>query len=289
MAVRAARTAIERSGLDRGCFGLMLHASAWFQGLEMWPAASYIAHEVLGSRPYAIDVSQSCAGGMAALRLATAWLNSGFGSTALITTADRFAPPGMDRWGLFVEAVFGDGGTAVVLSTETGFARVLSTATMSDNAQEGWMRGDQPFATTPGTERPVQLLSRAIAQASRMEPGDALRSYQECMLGVRDQALAAANVTLGEISRAIVPFVHRGDGKPENYDLLGFTEAQSLWGYGQHTGHLGAGDQFAGLNYLAENKELSSGELIFLLGVGAGNSFSAAVLEILTPPVCPTV
>jgi hypothetical protein len=34
------------------------------------------------------------------------------------------------------------------------------------------------------------------------------------------------------------------------YDLLRFTEAQSLWGYGQNIGHLGAGDQFAGLKYL---------------------------------------
>ena len=285
MAISAGCTAVERSGLERGDVSLVLHASCWYQGLEAWQAASYVANETVGSQSYAIDLQQGCAGGLAAFQLGTAWLRSGFGSTVLLTTGDRFAPPVMDRCAMFVEAVLGDSGTAVVLSTEGGFARVLATAAVADNSQEGWMRGDAPFTSSPGEERPLRLKERAIAQADKVDPSIGLKKYEEGVLRTRDKALSAANVELRDISRAVIQFVHRGQGQAENYDLLGFTEKQSLWSFGQHVGHLGAGDEFAGLNYLAENKELSPGELVLLLGVGAGFSSGAAVLEIINPPV----
>lgn len=203
----------------------------------------------------------------------------------MITTGDNFAPPAVNRWDMAVETGLGDGGTAAVLSTETGFAQVLSTAAGADNSQEGWTRGDMPFTLAPGDERPLQLMRRAIEQAGKIDPSEALTRYEEGMVRTRDQALSAANVELKDIARAVIPFVHRGQSQSENYDLLGFTEEQSLWGFGRRVGHLGAGDQFAGLNYLAENKELLAGDLILLMGAGAGFSFAAMVLEVLNPPV----
>src|SRR4051812_26305900 len=49
MAVRAGGLALERSGVPAGEVTLLLHASAWFQGVDFWPAASYVHREVLGA------------------------------------------------------------------------------------------------------------------------------------------------------------------------------------------------------------------------------------------------
>src|SRR5262249_23479967 len=122
MAIRAAQAAVQRSGIPSEDFGLVLHAGFWFQGLEFWPAACYVANKSVGEHAYALDVQQQSLGGLACVRLAAAYLQSGFASTALLTTADNFAPPAIDRWNTLRDTIFGDAGTALVLSTKTGFA-----------------------------------------------------------------------------------------------------------------------------------------------------------------------
>jgi hypothetical protein len=64
MAVRAGGLALSRSGVPAGEVTLLLHASAWFQGVDYWPAASYVHREVLGAnrRAPALDVAQMCCG-----------------------------------------------------------------------------------------------------------------------------------------------------------------------------------------------------------------------------------
>jgi 3-oxoacyl-[acyl-carrier-protein] synthase-3 len=48
-------------------------------------------------------------------------------------------------------------------------------------------------------------------------------------------------------------------------------------------GHLGAGDQICGFNHLLETDRVRPGDRVMLLGVGAGFSWSCAVLEVLEP------
>src|SRR5262249_34861897 len=71
MAVRAGRLALARSGVDPAEVSLLLHAYAWYQGLDLWTASSYIHRELLGGNrsAQAIDLNQQCAGGVSALQL----------------------------------------------------------------------------------------------------------------------------------------------------------------------------------------------------------------------------
>src|SRR5581483_4170614 len=48
MAVRAGQQALAHSGIPPGDVALLLHASLWYQGVDFWPAASYIHRQVLG-------------------------------------------------------------------------------------------------------------------------------------------------------------------------------------------------------------------------------------------------
>ncbi|MEV4926776.1 ketoacyl-ACP synthase III family protein [Streptomyces roseoverticillatus] len=285
MAVRAARTAVRRSGLGAAGIDLVLHASLGFQGVEWWPAASWIASQSAGPGAVAFDVQQRSNGGLGALHLAAAQLASGAAGTALITTGDNFAPPYVDRWAMQFHTIYGDAGTAVVLSTRAGFARLKSTVTFADTSLEPFSRGGTPFALVPGTG-PVPLLQRFIAQSRTPEAAGAWDRLETVMLRARDTALADAGLRTGDIARVVVPNVHRGNGRPENYDALGFGERQSVWEFGRRVGHLGAGDQFAGLNHLVEEKGAGVGDHVLLFGVGVGYTVSAAVLEITgTPPL----
>ncbi|SEE27575.1 3-oxoacyl-[acyl-carrier-protein] synthase-3 [Streptomyces misionensis] len=281
MAAEAARSAITKSELDPSEIGLVLHASHWFQGLDLWPSAAYVANESVGAHPFALDVQQQSLGGLGAMRLASAYLRSGFTHAALVTTGDRYASPGIDRWNTLDNIIFGDAGTAVVLSTESGFARIVSFAVGADNSLERVTRGTTDFAPAPGMRQPVPVPERTQQFFTLPEAPAAWGQYEKGLFACHDQALSEAGVGPRDIRHAVVPFLHRGGGLTENYEILGYTEEQSLWSYGRTVGHLGAGDQAAGLAYLRENGKLASGDLVMLVGAGIGFNFAATVLEII--------
>jgi 3-oxoacyl-[acyl-carrier-protein] synthase III len=284
MAVDAARQAVSRSGLPAADFGALLHGSLWFQGLDMWACASYIANEAVGPHVFAIDVQQRSNAGMGALHLAVAYLEAGFSNAALVTTADRFAPPVLDRWNTQANLIFADGGSAVALSTSPGVARVLASTALAENTLEPAGRGSEPFGTAPGQDVPVGIMRRLMQFASTPAAIGAWERYEATLLKVRDQVLADAGLRIEDISRAVLPFIHRGGDRAENYDVLGFTEKQSLWELGRLTGHMGGGDQVAGLNFLLETQAVGLGDVVLLLGVGVGHSFTASLVEITQIP-----
>jgi len=284
LAVEACRQAVARAGLPPSDYGVLLHGSLWYQGLDMWASASYVAREGVGAHVFAIDVQQRSNAGMGALHLAVACLECGAAEGAVITTADRFAPPVMDRWNAQANLIYADGGTALALSTKTGVARVLASAALGENTLEPAGRGTEPFGTAPGQETPVPIMRRLLQFAGTPDAVGAWERYEARLFETKEAVLTDAGVRHEDIAKAVLPFIHRGGGRSENYDVLGFEEKQSLWDFGKQTGHLGGGDQCAGLNYLLETRAVSPGDLVLLMGVGVGHSFTAAVLEITRLP-----
>jgi 3-oxoacyl-[acyl-carrier-protein] synthase-3 len=284
-AVRAGRAALTRSGLPAAEYDLLIHSSLWFQGLDMWGTASYVANETVGAGAISFDLQSRSAGGMAALRTACAYLRSGLASSALLTTGDNFAAPAFDRWNSQMYTLFGDGGSALALSTHDGFAKVVSVAAFADNSLEGFGRGTEPFRSTPCTEVPIPVLRRLHQHMQTPQAAGGWERLEAGMIKTRDQVLADAGLTVSDIDHAVLPFIHRGGGQSENYDLLGFAEEQTVWNFGATVGHFGAGDQFAGLDHLVTTGALIPGQRVLMFGVGVGFNFVAAVLEILRPPL----
>ncbi len=284
MAVRAGRAAVARSGIPAAEHELLLHSSLWFQGLDMWGTASYVAEHTVGAQAVSMDLQQRSCGGMAAFHMATAYLQSGFADTALLTTGDNFAAPAFDRWNSQMYTLFGDGGTALGLSTRGGVAQVLASTAHADNSLEGFGRGSEPFRFAPGTEAPVPVLRRLAQHMGTPRAAAGRERIEAAMHKTRDQVLADAGLRQEQITRAVLPFIHRGQDQAENYDALGFTEEQSLWEFGRTVGHLGAGDQFAGLDHLLTGGTLAAGDHVLVFGVGVGFNFVATVLRIVAPP-----
>ncbi|MEV0381387.1 ketoacyl-ACP synthase III family protein [Nonomuraea sp. NPDC050643] len=285
MAVRAARTALRVAGGPPDEIDLVLHAGIYHQGHDLWSAASYVQRATASGRGPAIEVRQLSNGGMAALELAAGYLAAGRARRrALITTGDRFALPGIDRWRSDPGTVLGDGGTALVLSTTGGYARVRSLVTVSDPALEGMQRGGDPFGSTPlEARRPID-----VQPAHRHFVGDTgLDAVLDRLdAGGREafkRALSEAGAEAEEIAWFVLPNLGLPRLKEYFLDKFGIDVDRTLWSWGRHVGHLGAGDQIAGLDELAVSGRIRPGQLCLLAGVGAGFTWSCAVIEMLRP------
>ena len=65
---------------------------------------------------------------------------------------------------------------------------------------------------------------------------------------------------------------------------LGLELASTAWSWGRRTGHVGGADQLTGLAELVETGAAGPGDRVMLVGIGAGFSWTCAVVEVLTPP-----
>ncbi|WP_167473063.1 ketoacyl-ACP synthase III family protein [Nocardia arthritidis] len=289
MAARAARTALARARCKPIDIDLVLHANANFQGHAMWSAAAYVQRSAVGNRCPAMEVRQSSNGGMAALALAAAWLGADPDrSAALVTGGDRWDMPAVDRWRSDPGTVYGDGAAALVLSRRGGFARLRSLALSSDSDLEGMHREGSAWGPASMDYRqPTDLGAHKRSffaevgleySADRADDG-----RQEAL----KTALAEGETELGEIDWFVLPHFGRRRLMSSYLRPLGIDIERTNWRSGRAIGHLGACDQFVGLEHFAQTGRLRAGTRGLVMGVGSGFSWSSAVIEILEEPRWP--
>lgn len=282
MAVLAARAALQRAEVEPEDLRLLLHACAYHQGHDMWPSASYIQRHSGGGSYPAVEVRQMSNGGMIALQLAADCLRAGDRPAALITTADRFCLPGFDRWRSDPGTVCGDGATAVVLSTRGGFAKLRGLGSVSDSGLGHGSQEDR-FSDAPLAARsPIDLSNDSMARELGVE--GTLNRIAAGQREAFDQACAQAEVKFDDIDWFLLPNLGRTRMRAQYFGPFGIDPQRSTWSWGRRVGHLGAGDQFAGLAHLVSEGVLEPGQTCLLAGVGMGFTWTAAVLEIVAQP-----
>jgi 3-oxoacyl-[acyl-carrier-protein] synthase III len=283
MAIRAGRQALARSGVPASDIALLLHASLWYQGVDFWPAASYIHRNVLDDGRYApaLEVGQMSNGCLGAIELAASYLVADPARpAALVTAADRLALPGFDRWRSDLPSiVYGDGAAAMVLARD-GFARLRSVTTITDSLLEGMYRGDAPFGPVPGhTGYPVDNRARRAQYVAGADLETLSRRTSSGLTEAVGRALTEAGLKSGDIDWAVFPnlgvtTLQRAYLKPLGLDL-----AATTWEWGRRTGHVGAADQIIGLENIAGSGRAGPGDHVLLVGIGAGFTWTAAVIE----------
>jgi 3-oxoacyl-[acyl-carrier-protein] synthase III len=282
MAVAAGKIALKAAAVPPDDIGLLLHVTMGHSGLDHFTPAAYVQAKTAVGKANALELKQSSNGGMAALDLAAVYLSSGKTSAALVTTADKFTPPAYDRYSSDLGIVLADGATAAVLSAEQGVARLLSTSLVGDAAHEGTYRGQAAWtnASDPAAW-PLDLRSRRMQYLEGKSifdvVGDLTAGQQEAV----QTALDDAGTKAVDIAWFVFPNVGYSTQDWEARKSMGITEERTTWHWGREIGHMGAGDQVAGLDYLLRSGRASAGDRIVLSGVGSGWSFGSAVLEVL--------
>ncbi|WP_189270814.1 ketoacyl-ACP synthase III family protein [Kitasatospora griseola] len=289
LAARAARRAFTEAGAPG--LDLLLHATVYYQGHDLWAPASYVQREVLADAPGcvpcpAVEIRQLSNGGMAALELAAGYLAATPGrGHALLTAGDRFEAPGFDRWNGDPGTHYADGGSALLLSNRDGFARLRSLATVSAPELEGMHRGDDPFGAAPFAHRPVvDMETTKRAFVSRTGVGRCTALVSAGQRRALETALDEAGNKLADIDWFVLPHLGRRRLEAAFFTPFGIDPERSTWPWSRAVGHLGAGDQFAGLDHLRRSGALRPGQLVLLVGIGAGFTWSCAVIEVLGPP-----
>lgn len=294
LAAEAGLEALKRSGIGADRIRLVLHAGTYHQGPDAWYAANYVQNRVVGGTAPAVGLDQGCTAMLDGVALAYGQLAADPAATAaLVTAADNFGGPLIDRWN-YAEGwaggrgtVLGDAGSAAVLSTEGGPLRIRAIAQSSLSAWEHLYRGDEPVfppAATTGT--PLALGHRMAAWADR-HPGsrrEVARELVEARTALAHRVMAEAGVTPSDITRV----THVFSGHPRYLETLleplGIDPSRGMLELGRAHGHLGANDQFLALTRLVEGGAVGPGDHVLMMGNGAGISLACAVVEVLADP-----
>ncbi|GHJ42827.1 hypothetical protein Cs7R123_01690 [Catellatospora sp. TT07R-123] len=295
MAVHAARTALARSGVPATDLDLLLYADTFPQGPHCWCPQHHVERLVVGRGIPAIELRQGCAGMLDALDLAAAYLAVPGRRAALLTGADNFGvdpatgPDPALRWryadngNTHRGSVLGDAATAAVLSNRGGFARVLSIATRSLSELEELYRGGEPmFPPAHGPDRPFRL-GRRFADYDRQHPGalsQALTRLGDARTDLARQVLAEAELPADRVTRVLHVFAGTERYLKHLLDPLGIDPARGLLEFGRGLGHLGVGDQLAGLEHLLLTGQVGPGDHVLMMANGTGASLGCAVLAI---------
>jgi 3-oxoacyl-[acyl-carrier-protein] synthase III len=282
MAVLAAKEAMAGAGTTGDCIGLVAHAWLYHQGHDFWSPTHYVAAMTGADEAIAVGVQQMCNGGSAAIEAAiTRMLCEPKITTALVTTADRFCPPGFDRWRDYGVA-YGDGATALILGRVDGPYQILASATACAPALETMHRGQDEFSLAPlehGTPIDIRRTKKAF-----LERGNGPRFAAEAgaaVHGVVRTALSTAQISLDDRRLRYIALPRLGGHVLEQAylpPLRGLTRAQVL-NLGRDTGHLGAGDPLANLADIHTLHRPDPGEIVLLLSAGAGFSWTCIVVR----------
>lgn len=287
IALIAARRALESSGLSAGDVGLLLYTGVWHQGPDGWGPQYYLQRHLLGDDLLAVELRHGCNGTFSALELAVPYLRcTPHARAALITASDNFGTPLIDRWnpgdGL---AYLGDGAGAVVLSTSSGFAELLSLCTKTFSGMEEVHRAGEPLfppGATTGTfldygARAARFQEKATEDGTWVQ---CLLSHQKHNVECVGQALDEAGVDARDITKVVIHSMPRQTAS-SYLKILGFSLEHSTWEFSRTTGHLGAGDHLAALDHLLSTGRVEPGDHLLLCGSSPGVTYKAAVIRIL--------
>lgn len=287
LAVRAGRIALAQAEKQLGSPVLpscSLHSGIYYPGIDFWHAASFVRHQLglpagPGLNAELGAMSNSLVAGM---DLAASLLAGRPDHNAVLLTAgDRFGGPGFPHWNTDLGIVYGDGGSALVLSREPGFARVVSIASYTDPSLEGLQRGDEPFRQASlAAHRPLDIRSRKQEWFETQDRSTVLERNAAGVCEVVKNALVDAELDLPDLAKVCAPHYGRRLVDTQVLRPMGITEDQTMFAFGRRVGHLGASDQVAALDFLLRNRTVARGDHVLLLGIGVGMTWTAVVLEI---------
>ncbi|MEO3755189.1 ketoacyl-ACP synthase III family protein [Streptomyces sp. B6B3] len=294
LALRAAEQAYKRCGHRPDETDLLLYADSWHQGPDGWQPQYYLQRHLVGDDVLAVEVRQGCNGMFGALELAAAHLRGrpapadgdARPPVALLVAADNFGTPMMDRWTMGPGYVAGDAASALLLTTEPSFARLLAVGSAAVSEAEQMHRGTEPlFPPGPTTGRPLDFRARndeykKAALAAGSGTG-ALVSVHVKTLDLVERTLAEAGIGKGDLTRVAYMNYSREIVEQRCMAALGLPMEKSTWDFGRTVGHLGASDQIVSLDHLLLTGELTPGDHLLMLGVGPGVTLSCAVVRVL--------
>lgn len=267
LSLQAARTAIERSGIEPSKIGAVILST--ISHYHQTPAlAPKLAAELGIGDAAAYDISAACAGFSYALAQAESIIRAGQAEYALVIAGETIShiTDLTDRGTAFL---FGDGAGAVVVgpSDTNGIGPVIWG---SDGAQEGviWQTADWQKAVAEGTFPKLGMDGRAV-----------FKWATTFIAGAAKQALDAAGITPDQLD-VFIP--HQANNRITDTLLryLKLPEHVVVARTIQHLGNNSAATIPMAMDALLSSGEAKSGQTALIIGFGAGLVYSGQVITL---------
>jgi 3-oxoacyl-[acyl-carrier-protein] synthase-3 len=254
MAVEAGQTALRRAGVDPSDIDLVLLCTCTPD--EAMPASASAVQAALGVPGGAMDLNAACSGFVYGLVAADGLLRGGMQRILLIGSETMSRVVDWDDRSTAI--LFGDGAGAVVVERGEGPGRVLGY----DLGSDGSLR---------------HILHADIGGTVEMDGPEVFRRAVRIMVESAERALAAAGVGTDEIA-LFVP--HQANARiiASACAKLGIGEDRTA-NILDRTGNTSSASIPMALAEAADAGRLAGGDLVLMVGFGAGMSWASAVVE----------
>ena len=254
MSTVAGRDALAMAGVDPGDVGLLLLATCSSE--QQFPASASIVQHNLGLKCGAIDINAACSGFVYGLVTAMQFAAGGV-DTILLIGSDALS--GLVDWTDRSTCVlFGDGAGAVVIQRSADSPTMLGWDVMSDGSAAG-------------------ILSCEHGGKIFMNGKEVFRRAVLAMEGAARNAMDRAGVTMDDIT-LVVPHqanIRIIDAAMKRLDIPREKAAMVL----ERTGNTSAASIPLALVDALDDDRVAPGDLMLMVGFGAGMSSAAAVIR----------
>lgn len=254
LAVAAGRQALARAGREGADVDLVLLATCTPD--QAMPASAATVQHALGVSGGAFDLNAACSGFVYGLVAADGFLRAGVQRVLLIGAETMSSIVDWDDRGTAI--LFGDGAGAVVLERGEGPGRLLGFDLGSDGSLRhileadhgGTIHMDGPEVFRRAVRIMVESAEAALERAGATVADVALFVPHQANTRIIDSAVAKLGVPTDRVANVLAT-----------------------------TGNTSAGSIPIALAHAADAGRLQAGDLVLMVGFGAGMSWASAVLE----------
>lgn len=266
LAIEASRCALDMAGAAAGDLDLIVCSTT--TGDHLVPAEACAIAEGLGANCAAFDVSGACAGFVLALDVADGFMARGRASRVLVAAAEQMSRV-LDWEDRATCVLFGDGAGAAVISVDEGqnpLAMSFSTTPNVASLNVPGISGTCPFRPADHAASTLSMDGRRVFRFGVGAICDAVKSLA-----------GQAGVAVSDIDHFVF---HQANERilSAAVKLLGVDDARVVRTL-RSTGNVSSACIPLALDSLVRSGELKRGELVALVGFGAGLDTGACLLR----------
>ena len=279
MAVRAARLALERAGVEPEELDLILYSGSMHKDFYVWSAANRIQYLLGAKRAWAFEAVALCTTNVLALKLARDLMTSDTRLRTVLICGGHRTGDLINLRDHTTRFLFNlsDGGSAMVLRRGYARNRVLASSFITDGSLSEDVTIPAGGVRLPASVETLRqgLHTFHVSNTDHLKAGLNAVSVRNFVQVVRE-AVERSGARPQEIA-----FLAINHMKPSMHqhilELLGLREDQSL--YLSEYGHIGAPDQALALELASAQGRLRDGDLVVAASAGLGFTWGATALR----------
>jgi len=270
-AVRAAKQAIERAGLEPTDIDLLLCATV--SPDQILPSTGCIIQAELGAhKAAAMDVVAACSGFLYGLTLADTMIRTGQSKNALVVGAEVLTQY-VDYTDRQTCVLFGDGAGAAVLSASNSDRGILAARIRSDGRYE-----EQLFSPGGGTRRPPSAETLAAGDHFfKMKGNELFKVAVRSMADISKEVLTEAGLTADDV-KLFIP--HQANQRITDAVANKLNvESERVYSNIAMHGNTSSASIPIGLDECVEAGRITEGDLVLLASFGGGVTWGGVLMR----------